>query len=460
MGLKNKNIKLRTFFVKYLITLFLGFLLILLLGAGLFFGSLKAGLLISVGDVETTIESKKAELASVKTVSKDLIPKTCEYAIVSTTGNFLYGSMTDSDTDIAWKVIQSGRRNSGISFTTGLNAQCYFPIERQDEICIVKYSALSQFSSQWLRQYLPAPEIVLFWVIVAAILSEVFLLSRFYGRKISSKLLPLQKATEKIQNQDLEFKVQYSGIQEIDAALKSLDTMKAELKRSLEAQWKIEHTRKIQLSALAHDIKTPLTVVRGNAEMLEDTNQTGEQKEFTHYILKNAIQMEQYVQMLIELSKAEVGYSLQQENINTKAFLNELYSQIHALASVKRIEIKLEEKDLPETINIDSSLMQRAIMNIAANAVDYSPEGGLIRICVCKENHNIRITVEDSGKGFSAEDLKNALTQFYQGDSSRSSKSHHGMGLFIADSIVKQHDGSLSIANSPMTGGGMVTIEF
>ena len=192
---------------------------------------------------------------------------------------------------------------------------------------------------------------------------------------------------------------------------------------------------------------------------MNDTDQTGEQREFTHYILKNANQMEQYVQMLIELSKAEGGYLLQRENVNTRAFLDELYSRIHALVSIKHLKTEFEEKNLPEIINLDSSLMQRAIMNIVSNAVDYSPDGGLIQFFVSAENHRFRFRVEDSGKGFSAEDLKNATMQFYQGDSSRSSKSHYGMGLFIVDSIVRQHGGSLSIANSAK-GGGMVTIEF
>ncbi|WP_243108096.1 hypothetical protein [Clostridium sp. JN-9] len=122
-------------------------MLIVLIGLGLFFTSLKTGSLISVRDVEANIESKKTKIASAKTVSLDLIPETCEYAVVSTNGEFLSGSMTKSETDAAWNVIQSGRRTSGISLKIGLSAKCYFLIERQNEICIVEYSALSQFSA-------------------------------------------------------------------------------------------------------------------------------------------------------------------------------------------------------------------------------------------------------------------------------------------------------------------------
>jgi signal transduction histidine kinase len=460
MGLKRKNVRLRTFFIQYLLVLFAGFVLTVFVGIGLFSISLKTGFVLSVGDIETQIENQKAIILSADTVDARIIPKTCKYAVISPSGVFLSGNMTEKETAMAWRSIQNGSKISSSLLMSGINTKCYFPIERQNEICILEYTALSQFATESLRKHLPVPEVVFLFAVLAAFLTEIFLLSKLYGRRISRKLLPLQNVTEKIQKKDLAFEIQYSGIKEIDAALLSLDSMKTELKRSLEKQWKIEQTRKIQISALAHDIKTPLTVVRGNAEMLHDTDQTEEQNEFTHYILKNTDQMEQYVQLLIDLSKAEAGYTLQLEVVNMRTFLKDLYMQINALASVKQLKVNFDEKDLPDTIKVDISLMQRAIINIVSNAVDYSPEHGVINFSVSAEQNKISFTITDNGKGFSPEDLKNAANQFYQGDSSRSSKSHYGMGLFITESIIKQHGGTLSITNSPVTGGGMVVIEI
>ena len=456
MGLKNRTFKLRTFFTRYLLTLFSGFVLIVLIGIGLLFISLKTGFVLSVGDVEASIERQKAAIESAETVSAELIPNTCAYAVVSANGEFLSGSMTESEAAAAWTIVQSGKTTAGGYLK--LNVMCYLPIYRETQICIIEYSSMSQFSSQLLREHLPVPEILLFCIILAASLLEVILLARRYGRKIAFKLVPLQNATEKIRGQDLAFEVQYSGIEEIDAALQSLDSMKTELRLSLEKQWKMEQTKKTQISALAHDLKTPLTVVRGNAEMLYDTEQTEEQKEYTRYIMKNADQMEQYVQMLIDISKAEAGYLLQRKDVSIRAFLDELYAQINALASVKQIKTEFDEKNLPDSISIDASLMQRAIINVVSNAVDYSPKHGEVWISVSSENNNVKFTVTDSGKGFSTEDMQNATTQFYQGDFSRSSKQHYGMGLFIADTIVKQHGGTLVISNASSTGGGMVEV--
>lgn len=459
MGLK-RSMKLRSFFVQYLFAIFIGFLMIILIVTGLFWVSLQSGFIISVGDVEASIESQAAAIASAETVSADLIPNTCKYATVSAEGEFLSGNMTETEALTAWDAIQKGRRNSWGFLGTGIISDCYFPIERKDGFCIVEYSSLSQFSPVILREHLPAPEIVWVWVVICAFLVEIFMLSKIYGKKISRKLIPLENATKKIREKDLAFEIQYSGIEEIDSALQSLDSMKAELKHSLETQWKMEQTRKTQISALAHDLKTPLTVIRGNAEMLNDTEQTTEQKECTLYIQKNADQMEQYIQMLIDLSKVENGCPLKLESTATRAFLDGLYTQINALASMKQIRVETEEMNLPASLCMDAFQMFRAIINVASNAIDYSPERSTISFSISNDGQMISFQIVDAGKGFSSADLRNATNQFYQGDISRSSKSHYGMGLFIADSIVKQHGGILALKNVSSKAGGMVIIKI
>ncbi|WHH58564.1 hypothetical protein [Petroclostridium sp. X23] len=172
---------------------------------GLHFVSLKTGFVISVGDVEATIERQKPTIASVETVSAELIPKTCRYAVVTATGELLSGSMTESEAATAWDIVMSGRSTSGGYLK--LNVKCYFPIQREKQICIVEYSSMSQFLSQLLQEHLPVPEIMLFWMILAAFLIEIFLLSRLYSRKISHRLIPLQNATEKIREFQPQFEI-------------------------------------------------------------------------------------------------------------------------------------------------------------------------------------------------------------------------------------------------------------
>ena len=130
----------------------------------------------------------------------------------------------------------------------------------------------------------------------------------------------------------------------VDNVLFSMDKMKEALKVSLKKQWKLEQTRREQISALAHDIKTPITIVRGNVELLVETNQTEEQKEFTNYICESTYQMERYIKTLIEISKAEMGHILCKENIDSKKYMDEIYSHVSALAAVKKLKVNFSTR--------------------------------------------------------------------------------------------------------------------
>lgn len=113
---------------------------------------------------------------------------------------------------------------------------------------------------------------------------------------------------------------------------------------------------------------------------------------------------------------------------------------------------------LPGTIA--KLLLERAIMNVVNNALDYSPQDSSISISMMGDNGSLKISVTDAGPGFSQEDLLHAEEQFYMADRSRSSNLHFGMGLFITKSIVQQHGGQLILSNSEKTGGAQVTISI
>lgn len=126
----------------------------------------------------------------------------------------------------------------------------------------------------------------------------------------------LKNTTEKIEQQDLDFVVESSKIYEINNILFSMDKMKLALKNSLEKQWMLEENRKEQISALAHDIKTPLTIIHGNTDLLIEINENPELLEYMEYISKGVTQIEKYINTLIDISKTENGYILNKEAIN------------------------------------------------------------------------------------------------------------------------------------------------
>ena len=148
----------------------------------------------------------------------------------------------------------------------------------------------------------------------------------------------LLTSIDQIKKQELDYEVSYCGVKEIDDCLLSMDEMRSALKDSLNRQWKTEQDKNNQMSALAHDIKTPLTVVRGNAELLLETALTEEQRNYTNYITGSALQIQNYVQTLIEVTKSVEDYEHHPEIIESDTLLHEIKKQALGLAEVRSEE--------------------------------------------------------------------------------------------------------------------------
>ncbi|MEY9975897.1 sensor histidine kinase [Lysinibacillus sp. RC79] len=443
----NKGTRLHTFFLRYLLFLCIGTILLVVLLFSLFFFSFSANIVLPANYAESQISLSKDRIASSSSVTADIIPDLVDYAVFSKDGQFLAGNLSEKEAFKAWDVMKKGETGS----------QFYSFIERENEICILRYYLVPQYRSVILRKYLPNPQLLVFLLFIIGIIAYATVLAIHFGRSLKKKMFGLQEAIEKIQDQNLDFTINPSGIREIDDISISLEQMREALNTSLKQQWEIEQIRREQISALAHDLKTPLTIIRGNAELLQDTVQDDSQREYNDYILKNTMEIEKFTKELIDLSKMEKNIVREKTNVKTDAFMTEVEDQMKALSLEKKLQVDVQKEMLPACMLIDEEQFYRAILNVIANAVEHTPENGEVTLTVQSAADFIQFTVTDSGCGFSPRDLNEATKQFYRGDPSRNAGNHHGMGLYIAQSIVQSHGGTLLIGND-LTGGGKVTI--
>lgn len=450
-NVKNKRtISLSLFYLKYFTYLVLGMLASIFVVV-IVFGILVANEIIYPANyAEKLAQAARGEIANAEAVSEDLIPELCQYILFDADGEVTAGNIEEAEIENAWRAVQES--------IPGINGYYYTVIERDTEYCVLQYKIIVQYKSPVLQRYLPAPERLLPVSILCLIIVVVVITAICFGRALKNKLSPLIQATEKIQNQELEFSVMSSDIKEIDAVLKAVDDMRAALKKSLENQWQLEQTKKEQTLALAHDLKTPLTLARGNAELLYDTELTEEQKEYVDYIASSSLQMQGYVQTLIEITRD--GYRLRFSNTDITPFLQEIVEQVKGLCTGKNIHLQEIYKYSVQSFSIDHDLLMRALVNVFSNAVEYTPTDGTIIFEVSEENGYIVFSVSDTGNGFSAEALQHATEQFYMEDRSRNSKSHFGIGLFMVDLVMGQHEGQLILDNSEKTGGAKVVMKI
>lgn len=443
---------LKIIFLEYLAVMVISLVLAVAIPFSLIGIGTSMGLYTYANSVEVQVKAVQSQIASEKDFDRKLIPASCGFALLNKNMHVLQSNM---DSDTLSKAVSYAK---GKYYSASLT-DCYLSIKRHDGYCILHYYIISQYNVKFLRGF-PSPDMLLKVLIVINCVLACFVITTLFARRLKKHLQPLITATQKIKEQDLDFEVKPSGITEFNHILKSIMDMKNELKQSLEQQWRMQQTKKAQMSALTHDIKTPLTIIRGNAELLRDSCLTDEQREYTRFILKNADRMETYLKLLTDLTQAENGFPVHMQKISTDAFLKEIYEQAQGLAAAKQINFELHTQNLPQTFTADSSLLVRAVINVISNAVDYSPAHGTISFDAQAFKNRINFCTTDSGNGFSPADLKQAANQFYMGDQSRSRSSHFGLGLYIAKTIAELHNGTLQIANASGSGGGKVTIEI
>ncbi|WP_281216817.1 sensor histidine kinase [Lysinibacillus capsici] len=445
-----KGTRLHTFFLRYLFFLCIGIIILVALLIGLFMFAFSANIILPANYAETQITLAKDRIATSSSVTDEMIPDLVDYAVISNKGEFLSGTLTEKEASHAWRLKQRGETKS--------NARFYAFVEREQEVCILRYGLVPEYRTPVMRKYLPNPQLTVLLLFIIGVIIQATVLAVHFGRRLKRKMMGLQEAIEKIQHQNLDFHLKPSGIREIDDIALSFEQMKEALNTSLTQQWQAERARREQISALAHDLKTPLTIIRGNAELLLDTVQDEVQKEYNTYILKNTLEIEKFTKQLLDISNMEQRVGGVKTTVELASFIQQLEQQMKALALEKNIEVIVVKDKLPDVFMIEEELFYRALLNLIVNAIEHTPYNSKVTLSVQGEADVIHFTVIDSGAGFSPQDVKEATKQFYRGDPSRNTANHHGMGLYIVESIIQKHGGTLTLANDSITGGGKVII--
>lgn len=449
MGVK----KLRSIFMRYIFTVAGGILFIIAINVGLYMFCINTEVIIPVMNIEDRIADAAEKIQTSKFFDTADIPNFCDYGVYTPAGVFQYGSLSEDTANTFWEEATTNGKNVIPPYRVRV-------IDRVDDVVLLRYRLTSQFNNTTLRRICPASDLLLVGLIIIEIVVLLFLVSHWFGKYTGRKIDKLLSVTQKIEKQDLDFKIESSGIFEVDRALFALEHLKQALKNSLAEQWQADKLRQDQISALAHDLKTPLTIIRGNTELLYDTVLTDNQKECVDYIEGSIVQMQDYVETLINMTKAKENFSFCRQNVKLSPLLQEIHTQAKGLCAAKNIHLEWGEDFNQEYILADSEQLIRAFANVLSNAIEHTPAGKTVFFDVYEKDSSIICSITDMGNGFSPEALKHGTEQFYMDEQSRHSKSHYGIGLYVANSIITQHDGQLILSNSEKTGGAQVIIKI
>lgn len=447
--------------------LFVGYLVVygvstFVLGVALLTG------LILLGNTGTVQPANMQEIILSQNMSKiqqaspddvaQYIPDGATYGIYDKDGKWLGGTMNKDRRSDAWN------RYSLREYTPDNEGYYkYMPMENGD-VCIVRYLFGMRYTSDTLNRILPPPEHLLVWgMLLVAVLNLLYLAHRF-GRAINRRLETVQQVTEKIAANDLDFEVtQDTGIREINAVMASLGTLRDALKASLTTQWQKEQQKSEQLASLAHDIKTPLTVIRGNAELLQESAEDAFSRGSATYIVESAEDINTYLEKMraVLLNEAVASCSAVQSVQDLVEILRHAAKQLTQAAQLPLHE-QLDVSEGAVCVHTEEAL--RAWNNLLSNAATYTDgTEGIACSYTVQENEEGRYlvaTVRDYGAGFTAKDLQHADEAFYIGDESRHLRNHQGLGLAIAKAVMCAQGGMLCYANATEGAGATVSLWF
>lgn len=279
----------------------------------------------------------------------------------------------------------------------------------------------------------------------------------FYNTKIRKPVQHLMDAAVKIQNKDLDFTVNTHSKDELGQLCVAFESMRYELLEQFKSAWRISEERRKLNRAFAHDVRTPVTIIRGHLQVLRKQILIKEydQQSVDESIavsLDNIVRLESYIESLETVSRlSDVVYEPESHQLDQvmEKLMDEV-SLCHAKTSIT-IEHRIDTRDVE--VMLDRNLLSRIIHNMVKNAVDHASQSVIV---YCKLGHGeIAIDIEDDGNGFSEEALKLAFQPFYTqaiGDS------HMGMGLYISDVLCHRMGGRIFIDHN--ASGGKVCIRI
>lgn len=291
---------------------------------------------------------------------------------------------------------------------------------------------------------------VYLWIFLSAIITiatnmvnSVILLS-----SIRTPVLDLTKAVERMKKGDMDVYIMRTDAEEIDTLCVAFDEMRMQLKQTRALEQKHIEQRRMLLANLSHDLRTPITSIKGYVQGIQDGIADTPEKldRYLSTIYAKAVVIEEMVNNLSMLTNLETGdLKFEFELGDVNELLRQLADEYRLDIGNNNIRFNLNLADKPAVIKVDNQKMRRVFTNLIENAIKYrKDENSCISISSVFENKGILICVEDNGIGIKAGDMDRIFDGFFRSDPARNLNiKGSGLGLGIAKQIVEKHGGKI-----------------
>ena len=385
-------------------------------------------------------------------VNDDLMKKYA-YLIVRRDGEIIYDGdlKQQDDKSIYDDLLGYGEMESEIEGGIYLDGDTQHLIKQMD----FKYSdgsSGSVFIVSGVDDYVPEIKSMIWEMLFTGILILLMagiLLTAWVYKSMLKPLGMLQKATNEIKNGNLDFALEVEEEDEIGQICQDFEEMRIRLKESTEEKIQYDKENKELISNISHDLKTPITAIKGYVEGIMDGVASSPEKldKYIRTIYNKANDMDRLIDELTFYSKIDtnkIPYTF--TKINVASYFRDCVEEVGLDMESQNIELGyFNYVDEDVMVIADAEQMRRVINNIISNSVKYlDKKRGIINIRIKDVGDFIQVEIEDNGKGIAAKDLPNIFDRFYRTDSSRNSaKGGSGIGLSIVRKIIEDHGGRI-----------------
>ena len=268
-------------------------------------------------------------------------------------------------------------------------------------------------------------------------------------RSIATPLVKLKKATQNIKEGNLDFVLEVDGDDEFSELCRDFEEMRKRLKESAEEKVLMDKENKELISNISHDLKTPITAVKGYVEGIMDGVADTPEKidRYVKTIYNKTNEMDHLINELTFYSKIDtnrIPYTF--SKLNVEDYFSDCAEEVGLELETRGIEL-VYANYVEDNVQViaDGEQIRRVIHNIISNAIKYMDKPkGIIQIRIKDVGDFIQVEIEDNGKGIAAKDLPSIFDRFYRTDVSRnSSKGGSGIGLSIVKKILEDHGGKV-----------------
>ena len=292
------------------------------------------------------------------------------------------------------------------------------------------------------------PYLVLAGVVLCLLVAGVCILvtHRLTGR-ITATLKTLRRAADNLRDGELDFQILSCELRELDELSQSLESVRQRLKATAVAEAGAQEERGLLMANLSHDLRTPITAIKGYVEGIQDgiANTPEKQRHYLDIIYNKSLVLEKLVRNMSDFSEYELGrMQYHFEYVDMGPFLRDLGEEYQEDARQNGMTFFSQIPQGRYIVTADRGKLKRVLDNLISNAVKYGRPGGAIALSAEEYEKGLVIQVSDNGKGISPQALGHVFDSFFRADTARtSSVPGSGLGLAICRSIVESHHGKI-----------------